>query len=426
MRSIGMSTSRGGFRQVSSAVDLMTQALKRLREPRWRRVAMLALTETVSWGVLYYTFSVLVVPMEQDLGATRGEISLVFSVAIVTRALASPIAGAWVDRRGVRSLMTTGSVAGVALTLAWASVTTLLQLRLVFAGIGVVTAMVLYEPAFAAVAKWMRNTERSTAVLWITLAAGFASTIFLPLAATLTDLVGWRDALRWLSGALILLTVVPHALLREPRQIPGLDVRQDQGASLSTRDALRSGGFWWMTLAFACGRIPIVAVTTHLPALLVERGESPVIAASITGVIGALSVTGRVMLTVASRWSSFETLLAGTYALQAIALGVLALAAGQAAVVAFVVAFGLGFGATTISKPVMVAQRYGPAAYGSIAGVIATITTVGEAASPGVVGLAHDVTRGYRSSLFGLAGILLLGAYAAGRCRSLPAAAEAC
>ncbi len=415
--------------------------MPRLTDPRWRRVATLALTETVSWGVLYYTFSVLLVPMEQELEATRGEISLVFSVAIVVRAVASPVAGFWVDRHGVRSLMTAGSIGGVLLTVAWSSVTDLLQLRLVFGGIGVVTAMVLYEPAFAAVARWMRGAERSTAVLWITLAAGFASTIFLPLAATLADLFGWRDALRWLALLLLLLTVVPHALLREPPSPSGADQTTANGptraassphasrpldgaavpeASSSTRGALRDGPFWWMTLAFACGRVPIVAVTTHLPALLVERGDAAVVAATITGAIGALSVTGRIVLTVASRWSSFETLLAGTYALQAAALAVLALVPGRTAVVGFVLVFGLGFGTTTISKPVMVAQRYGPAAYGSIAGVIAAVTTVSEAASPGLVGLARDLTGGYRNSLLGLAGILLLGAYAVGRCRATP------
>lgn len=421
--------------------------MQRWRDPRWQGVAILAVTETVSWGVLYYAFSVFLVPMEQELMVSRAESSVVFSVAVVMRGLASPFAGAWVDRRGVRSLMTLGSVAGVLLTFAWSWVHTLLQLHLVFAGIGAVTAMVLYEPAFAAVAMWMRGRDRTRAVLWITLSAGFASTIFLPLAATLIDVFGWREALRVLALVLLVFTVAPHALLREPgsrsRSAPGgpaaaavvargNEAHRDAGGqplhdevSVTARAAMRQPTFWWMTLAFACGRVPIVAVTTHLPALLVERGETAILAATITGGIGALSVTGRILLAVASRWSSFERLLAAVYALQAAAVLVLAFVPGRAAVMVFVVAFGLGFGATTITKPVMVAQRYGPAAYGSIAGVIAAVTTLSEAASPALTGIARDLSNGYQLPMLGLAGVLLVGSYAAGRCRAAPPAAVA-
>jgi MFS family permease len=415
--------------------------VRRRDDPRWRRVGVLALTETVSWGVLYYTFSALVVPMEQELAATRGEISLAFSVAVVFRALASPLAGVWVDRGGIRSLLTVGSAGGVLLTLAWSAVGGLWQLYLVFAGIGVVTAMVLYEPAFAAVARWMRGEERATAVLWITIAAGFASTIFLPVAATLTDAFGWREALRWLAVVVFVLTLVPHALLTEPKPAEAAAVRSPERrrrwlpgrqreqapkrrlgpeVSIPTRVALRDPTFRWITLTFVCGRIPIVAVSTHLPALLVERGESATAAATIAGAIGALSVTGRIVLTVAARWVSFEHLLASLYAVQAVAVLVLAYLPGRAAVFAFVVAFGIGFGATTITKPVMVAERYGPASYGAIAGIIAAVTTAGEAASPVLVGWSRDVAGLYRPSLVALAVVLAVGVHAAHRCAIAP------
>jgi predicted MFS family arabinose efflux permease len=415
--------------------------VRRLRDPRWQRVATLALTETVSWGVLYYTFSVLVVPMEGDLGASRGQIALAFSVAVVLRAVASPVAGWWVDRHGVRSLMTAGSLAGVGLTLAWSAVTDLLQLYVVFAGIGVVTAMVLYEPAFAAVARWMRRSERAAAVLWITLAAGFASTIFMPIAALLTESLGWRGALRWLAVVVLVLTALPHALLSEPRHVPvgagngvpgtlpaahaaaAASAGDGDGhgdASVPTRAALRDGTFWWMTLAFVCGRVPIVAVSTHLPALLVERGEAAAVAATITGLIGALSVTGRVILTLGARWTSFENLLASVYVLQTVGVLVLAFVPGRTAVAVFVLTFGLGFGATTITKPVMVANGLGPLATGCIAGIIAAVTTAGEAASPVLVGISRDLTGVYRTSMLALGLVLALGAYAARRCHAAP------
>jgi MFS family permease len=421
----------------------------RLSDPRWRRVGVLAFTETISWGILYYTFSVLLVPMQEALGAGRAELSTAFSLAIVARALSAPAAGAWVDRHGVRSLMTGGSIFGVLLVLAWSAVTSVTQLTVVFVGIGVVTSAVLYEPAFAAVARWMRDDDRSSAILWITIAAGFASTIFLPIGATLSEALGWREALRWLALVLLVGTVVPHALfLTEPPTErtagPGTEpsVEDDRapGAggsdaapasdpvataaafdavrhSVPTADALRDRTFWWMAVAFLCGRAPMAAIAAHLPALLVDRGEAATVAALVTGAIGALSVTGRILITVAGRWVTMPRLLGSVYALQGVGLVVMALIPTRASAFFFVVAFGIGFGATTVAKPVMIVERYGPRWYGAIAGYTAAFVTLSEAASPIVMGVARDVTGDYVGVMLGLAALMLFGSFASTRVR---------
>lgn len=425
----------------------------RLRDPRWQRVLTLAFTETISWGILYYAFSVLLVPMEEALGAGRAELSTAFSIAIVARALSAPAAGSWVDRHGVRSLMTVGSLAGVLLVLAWSAVTSVTQLTFVFAGIGVVTSAVLYEPAFAAVARWMRDQDRTTAILWITIAAGFASTIFLPITATLSEALGWREALRWLALVLLVGTAVPHALLlSEPPSPVDVDSDPDPGSdadpegtdatvgsdgapsaaevaqrrmaareavlrSVPTADAVRDGTFWWMTLAFLCGRAPMAAIAAHLPALLVDRGEAATFAALVTGAIGALSVTGRVLITIASRWTTMARLLGTVYLLQGVGLVVMALVPTRLSALLFVVLFGIGFGATTVAKPVMIAERYGPRWYGAIAGSTAAFVTLAEAASPIAMGIGRDVSGDYATIMLALAVLLWIGAFATTRTR---------
>ena len=418
---------------------------------------MLAFTETISWGILYYTFSVLLVPMQEALGAGRAELSTAFSLAIVARALSAPAAGAWVDRHGVRSLMTGGSIVGVLLVLAWSAVTSVTQLTVVFVGIGVVTSAVLYEPAFAAVARWMRDDDRSSAILWITIAAGFASTIFLPIGATLSEALGWREALRWLALVLLVGTVVPHALFlteppTEPAPGPGAEPPMEGGHhsgagssdaapasdpaaaaaavdavrhSVPTADALRDSTFWWMAVAFLCGRAPMAAIAAHLPALLVDRGEAATVAALVTGAIGALSVTGRILITVAVRRVTMPRLLGSVYALQGVGLVVMALIPTRASAFFFVVAFGIGFGATTVAKPVMIVERYGPRWYGAIAGYTAAFVTLSEAASPIAMGVARDVTGDYVGVMLGLAALMLFGSFASTRVRPGRAAAHA-
>jgi MFS family permease len=92
--------------------------------------------------------------------------------------------------------MTAGSAAATVLVLAWAQVTDLTAFYGIWVGIGVVMAAVLYEPAFAVIATWFRDSaERTRALLALTVVGGFASVIFVPLAGWLVEARGWRDAL---------------------------------------------------------------------------------------------------------------------------------------------------------------------------------------------------------------------------------------
>jgi hypothetical protein len=54
-------------------------------------------------------------------------------------------------------------------------------------------ATILYEPAFAVVVRRFPGRQ-AQALFAITVVAGFASTIFLPLTGVLVDRLGWRTA----------------------------------------------------------------------------------------------------------------------------------------------------------------------------------------------------------------------------------------
>jgi cyanate permease len=378
----------------------------------WRMTAVLAFTETVSWGILYYAFAVLLLPMQRELEATRGELSVAFSIAIVTRALAAPGVGALVDRSGIRHLMTIGSFAGAACIAAWSAVQSLGQLIVVFVGVGIVTAAVLYEPAFAAVARSFTSVRRGPAILAITIAAGLASTIFLPLTASLVESLGWRTALQVLALILLFGTAFPHMLLLRDPPVVSPDSTKD-GRTSGLRPALRDPTFWWLALMLTAGTVPVITVATHLPAMLIERGAEPVVAASFAGSLGVLSVSGRIVLTWAERRADLSTLLAAVFTLQALGLVALATTNGLFGLGVFVLTFGLGFGTLTVAKPLLVARAFSQASFGVIAGGLATIATLAKAASPVVAGVARDTTGSYRELLLGLVLVSVLAAFAA-------------
>src|SRR5207249_2466331 len=122
--------------------------------------AALAVTETVSWGILYYAFAVFLGPMQDALGWSKTELTGAFSLALAVSALSAFPVGRWLDRHSPRPLMTLGSLAGALLVFAWSQVHELAVFYLVWVGIGVVMACVLYEAAFAVVTKWFGERRR--------------------------------------------------------------------------------------------------------------------------------------------------------------------------------------------------------------------------------------------------------------------------
>ncbi len=113
--------------------------LRRWRRPHyygWWMIWTLAVTETVSWGILFYAFSVFIVPMQQELGWSTAEITGAYSLALVVAMLVSPPIGRWLDRAGPRLPMTLGSALAAALVVAWSRVDSLPAFYAIWAAIG--------------------------------------------------------------------------------------------------------------------------------------------------------------------------------------------------------------------------------------------------------------------------------------------------
>ena len=176
-----------------------------------RVLLALSIAEPVSWGVLYYAYPVFIGPMEAEFGWSQSEVTGAFSLSLLAAGVAAVPIGRWLDEHDPRWLMTFGSIAAVILLLAWSRIDSLLHLYLVWLGLGVASAAVLYEPAFATVARWFAS-NRARALAVLSFGGGMASVVFLPLSARLVDRFDWRDAVLVLTLILALITIPLHAL----------------------------------------------------------------------------------------------------------------------------------------------------------------------------------------------------------------------
>jgi len=388
----------------------------------WWMVITLAITETISWGVVYYAYSVIITALEGEFGWSRAQVTGAFSLALlISGGMAVPV-GFWLDRHNARWLMTVGSVAATGLMAALARVQTLTQLYLIWIALGMTMATILYEPAFVVVAKWFER-RRSTALMVITLAAGFASTIFLPLTAQLVAGYGWRQAISWLALLLGVTTIPLHALVlrRSPasvgQTIDGLPLSSRAGkavnppVSLTARQALRNPAFWWLALALSVGSMAAIGIRVHIIPLLEDRGLDPLYAAWIGGLIGAMQVFGRVLYGPTGGKFSSTGMVAFIYGAQAVALAILFLFSTTAALWSFVILFGAVYGAMTLARPAILADRFGAAYYGRISSIQYVFQTIATTTAPyGIALLYTSFGNSYQIALLLLIALSILAA----------------
>lgn len=369
----------------------------------------------MTWGIIYYGFPVFLRPMEQDLGASRVAITAAFSIGLAAAAVAALPVGRWIDRHGGRGLMTAGSCLATVLTFAWGRVESLPALYAVWFLMGLAMAATLYEPAFAVVVSWFTR-DRERALLTVTLAAGFASTIFMPIEAWLLVRVGWRHALTLLAIVLAVVTIPIHALaLRRGTANTaagraGAGPGSEPGATLA--EARRTVVFWVLFGAFLVGNFATAAVSVHLIPYLVDRGYSATMAAAMIGWMGAVQVPGRLLFVPISALLGARWMVASVFFGQAVGLAQLPLITLIGTALPFVVIMGASNGMSTLARATSLAQIYGARHYGAISGAVALGANGARAVAPVGASLLLLGLGGYPSVFWALAASLLVASLA--------------
>jgi MFS family permease len=398
----------------------VARRIRRAAAP-WRVVAALSITETVSWGIVYYAFSAMLLPMGRDLGASTAALTGAFSIALVVSGAAGVAVGRHLDTHGPRVLMTAGSLAATVLVIAWSQVGDLIAFYAVWCGLGLVMAAILYEPAFVVIAKqFPRPAARQRALTSLTLVAALASFIFLPLATALIEAQGWRHALLILAAVLGVITIPLHAvMLPAARPVP-TRARTERGPdALDARAVLRSRAFRLLAAGFFLASLTGIAMTILAIPFLRRQGYGADFAAFAAGLIGIAQIPGRVLFAALGGRLPVGARLPAIFSLIMIGIAVLVCVPGRGATLAGLVLLGMGNGMTTLARATVIADRHGTALYGTIAGVAASVTTFARALGP-VSAAAVATVSGYTAMLCMLVALTALAALcAAGSERAL-------
>lgn len=364
--------------------------------------------QLVNWGVLYYAFGVLLLPVEQALGVPRWLVAGAFSLGLLVSAIAAPSVGRLADHGQGPVVMQAGGLIAAGLLIAWALVPTIWTTYVVWAGLGVCMAATLYEPVFAIVGRAFADAEaRLRAIATVTVMGGLASTVFLPGTTLLLAQSGWRMTVIVLAIILAVTNLIVTRLSFRNLVLSTRDFRDaifdraDRGAALRRTGALKR-----LVAVFALSSVVNSALASNIVAALVERRLTPSRAAFIGGMFGVMQLPGRLLMTRASSTPRPLPLLFVSFGLQV--AGLLALMVGdvQAAMWTGVTVFASGAGLTTLARPYLVLHVYGAEQAGHINGVIARGQQLARAAGP-VSAAALASVAGYGTVFAAMAALLV-------------------
>jgi sugar phosphate permease len=400
---------------------------RRRLHPAWI-VAAVALVATVGAAGFRATPGVLITPLQQEFGWSRGTISLAVSINLILYGLTSPFAAALMERFGIRRVASIALLlvaAGSGLTVFMHASWQLVACWGVLVGLGT-GSMALAFVATVTNRWFVRHRGVVTGVLTAGGAAG--QLIFLPALAALTAAYGWRWAATLVAGCALLVVPLIFWFLRDDPAEVGLTAygaEADEPAAVphttgaarravtALRDASKTGTFWLLAGGFAiCGATTNGLVGTHFIPAAHDHGMPQTTAASLLALVGIFDIVG----TIASGWLTdrFDagTLLAGYYALRGLSLLTLPdlfAASPHPSMLIFILFYGLDWVATVPPTIALCRQRFG-ASGAVVFGWVFASHQIGAAVAATTAGVIRDHLGAYSAAFYGAGALSLIAA----------------
>jgi MFS family permease len=401
---------------------------------------------------------VLMVPLQEEFGWSRGVVSLAVGVNLVLFGVTAPFAAALMERFGVRAvtsvalgLIAAGSGLSVGVTRSWQ----LVLLWGVLIGLGTGSMALVFAAVVAN--RWFVQ-RRGLVMGVLTAASATGQLIFLPVLAWMSQRSGWRSASLVVSAAA--LAVVPLVWLRlrnDPSDLrvapygaqadPPVDnpgPRSSPSATLPVQGpatgaippvshatagparravetlavAARTRTFWALAVGFAiCGASTNGLIATHFIPSAHDHGMPETTAAGLLAVVGVFDIVG----TVASGWLTDKLnprlLLAAYYGLRGAGLLMLPGLLSHAlhpSMIAFVVVYGLDWVATVPPTAALCREAFGEAGQ-VVFGWVFAAHQIGAAVVSVGAGVIRDTTGQYTLAWVGAACLCLVAAFVSTR-----------
>jgi sugar phosphate permease len=395
----------------------------------WRALAGSGVLAMFGVSALYgSTFGLFLLPLQQSLGWSRGDIAFALTLATLFTPLVAPLTGWVIDKVPLRPLI----LAGVVLqSLNFAAFSMMEGSVWVYYGLCLALMVTAAGASLLSLAKLVQGWfDRSLGrALGLLFACGAIGGILHPLwTQAVISQFGWRQAFLVMAG-LSLLACGSAALLfvreRDPATRRGASAVPDARPTAPKAAAVGANGpgsmaaflrdaIWWklalFNMLFALG---VGAIFMHFAALLQDRGATPGQAAIAMSLVGLGGLTGNLLAGWLADRMPASRLAVIVMAVPMLATLVIYAGGGLWVSIAAGGLLGLCSGGDN-SVSLLLARRYFSAdTFGRASATQMVASAAGGGISPWLAGLVHDRTGSYDLALIVAAACMGAAALAA-------------
>ena len=350
-----------------------------------------------------YSFSAFLISLQHDFAASRGSVSLVFSLAGFFYFGLGVVTGPLADRWGAKGLAVVGMIL-VGIGLAAASVARSLTEVYLAYGLGVGLGIgCSYVPAVGAVQRWFVRRRGFASGLAVS-GIGVGTLVVPPLASWLIETLGWRET--YLAFGIFAVVVGGGMALMiedDPRR-RGLapdgdalrsDAQPSAVAGAPLASALTSRRFIGLYAACFICSFGLFVPFVHLVPYALDHGVAQSAAVLLVGAIGVGSTAGRFLLGgLADRLGrplSFSLMFVG----MGLSFVVWFFSTSLWPLALFALAYGVFYGGFVALAPAIVIDYFGAHHASSLIGILYTSVAFGTLIGPSAAGFAFDVSHSY-------------------------------
>ncbi len=378
-------------------------------------IAALGCAQIVSWGTTYYAFPLFVLPMAESLGWSLTLLNGAATGGLLVTGLCAYPVGALIDRHGGRYIMAAGSFCAAVLLALWSTIADPYAFYAIWLGLGACMAAILYEPVFVVLTQHF-GPDAQRAITALTLIAGFAGTVFIPLTETLLGLLPWPRVLLVLAAFNLAICVPIHWwIIPEKRNAhPRLDDSTETNGNAARklmRERLSNPVFWGLTVWFTAWMGTVSGVMFQIVPYLKSSGVDTATMLIAVALIGPMQVTGRVIMMLFGERMRIVVVGAVTTLMLPAAILILILAPPQLRWLGlFAAGFGIANGISTILRGVAPAEWLGREHFGKLMGAMGAPMMVAAALAPLTTAAIWSKTGDPAMMLWAVFGVSLTGA----------------
>jgi MFS family permease len=371
---------------------------------RYGLVALAFLHIGVGRG-LHGTFGVFFVAMLDAFGWSRAATAGAISLAIIFEGACLPFAGGLIDRIGGRkTLMIGGLILAVGLALS----STIASIWEFYFWVGIVSAvgiaLIGMVPHVAIISREFPQ-RRGTALGIAWAGGGVGIVLLVPLTSLMISHWGWATAYVGLAAITALLVIPPIQFFLPAVSSPATEhapahqpAEKHSGTDWTVKGALTNSAFWLLFIARTLASMGNQIIVTHQIAHAVDIGFAKVFAASIFGLMGVISIGGRILFGYLADVRRREIVFTWVQIISAV--GVLALLAMRDTslpwlLYLYAVCYGLGQGSRALVLSAISADIFHGKHFGAIFGYFTFSIGLGGAIGAWLGGFLFDVTHSY-------------------------------